>query len=57
MLAALIQDPKGTVVPVLEKLGVNPGFLKIKVNDLLGRLPKVSGVSIASQSLSPALGG
>jgi ATP-dependent Clp protease ATP-binding subunit ClpB len=56
MLAALIQDPKGTVVPVLEKLGVNPGFLKIKVNDLLGRLPKVSGVSIASQSLSPALG-
>jgi ATP-dependent Clp protease ATP-binding subunit ClpB len=56
MLAALVQDPKGTVVPVLEKLGVNPGFLKIKVNDALGRLPKVSGVSIASQSLSPALG-
>jgi ATP-dependent Clp protease ATP-binding subunit ClpB len=56
MLAALVQDPKGTVVPVLEKLGVNPGFLKIKVNDALSRLPKVSGVSIASQSLSPALG-
>ena len=56
MLAALVQDPKGTVVPVLEKLGVNPGVLKIKVNDALGRLPKVSGVSIASQSLSPALG-
>jgi ATP-dependent Clp protease ATP-binding subunit ClpB len=23
MLAALVQDPQGTVVPVLEKLGVN----------------------------------
>jgi ATP-dependent Clp protease ATP-binding subunit ClpB len=56
MLAALVQDPQGTVVPVLEKLGVNSGFLKIKINDALSRLPKVSGVSIASQSLSPALG-
>ena len=56
MLAALVQDPQGTVVPVLEKLGVNVGYLKIKVNDVLSRLPKVSGVSIASQSLSPALG-
>ncbi|HMK37894.1 MAG TPA: ATP-dependent chaperone ClpB [Bacteroidota bacterium] len=56
MLAALVQDPHGTVVPVLEKLGVNTGFLKIKINDALGRLPKVTGVSIASQSLSPALG-
>ncbi|HTY57278.1 MAG TPA: Clp protease N-terminal domain-containing protein, partial [Bacteroidota bacterium] len=56
MLAALVQDPEGTVVPVLEKLGVNTGRLKIKVNELLGRLPKVSGASIASQSISPALG-
>jgi ATP-dependent Clp protease ATP-binding subunit ClpB len=56
MLAALVQDPQGTVVPVLEKLGVNSGYLKIKVNDVLSRLPKVSGASIASQSLSPALG-
>jgi ATP-dependent Clp protease ATP-binding subunit ClpB len=56
MLAALVQDAQGTVVPVLEKLGVDTGVLKIKINDMLGRLPKVSGVSIASQSLSPALG-
>ncbi len=56
MLAALVQDPQGTVVPVLEKIGVNTGVLKIKINDLLGKLPKVSGASIANQSLSPALG-
>jgi len=56
MLAALVQDPQGTVVPVLEKLGVNLGYLKIKVNDALSRLPKVSGASIASQSLSPGMG-
>jgi len=56
MLAALVQDPQGTVAPVLEKLGMNTGVLKIKINDLLGRLPKVTGVSVASQSLSPALG-
>ena len=56
MLAALIQDPQGTVVPVLEKTGVNLPALKIKVNEALGRLPKVSGATVAGQSLSPALG-
>jgi len=56
VLAALIQDPQGTVVPVLEKTGVNLATLKIRVNEALGRLPKVSGAAIAGPSLSPALG-
>jgi len=56
LLAALIQDPQGTVVPVLEKTGVNLSTLKIRINDALGRLPKVSGAAVTGQSLSPALG-
>jgi len=56
LLAALIQDAQGTVVPVLEKTGVNLATLRIRVNELLGRLPKVSGAAVAGQSLSPALG-
>jgi ATP-dependent Clp protease ATP-binding subunit ClpB len=32
LLAALVQDTEGTVVPVLQKIGVNLSTLKIKIN-------------------------
>jgi ATP-dependent Clp protease ATP-binding subunit ClpB len=56
LLAALIQDPEGTVVPVLGKIGVNTARLKIRINELLEKLPKVSGAALGQQGLSRSLG-
>ena len=38
LLAALIQDPSGTVVPILQKAGANVNNVKIKVHDMIERL-------------------
>jgi ATP-dependent Clp protease ATP-binding subunit ClpB len=43
LLAALVQDGSGTVVPVLQKAGGNIQSIKIKLSELIDRLPKVSG--------------
>ncbi|MBP1648952.1 MAG: clpB [Bacteroidetes bacterium] len=56
LLAALIQDSSGTVVPVLQKAGANVNFLKIKMNEVLDRLPKVSGAGLGNQNISQTLG-
>ncbi len=55
LFAALIQDAEGTVIPILEKVGVDAGGIKIKVNELLNRFPKVSGAGIGNQNVSQAL--
>jgi ATP-dependent Clp protease ATP-binding subunit ClpB len=56
LLAALLQDSEGTVVPILQKAGANVNFLKIKMNELLDRLPKVSGAGLGNQNISQGLG-
>jgi ATP-dependent Clp protease ATP-binding subunit ClpB len=56
LLAALVQDAEGTIVPILQKAGVNVNFVKIKVNELLDRLPKVSGAGLGNQGISQTLG-
>lgn len=43
LLAALVQDGQGIVTPMLQKLGANVNYIKIKINDVVERLPKVSG--------------
>jgi len=43
LLAALLQDREGIVVPVLTKLGVNPASLETQITERISRLPKVSG--------------
>jgi len=45
LLAALLQDAEGIVPPLLQKLGANMNYLKIKVNEAMERLPKVQGVA------------
>ena len=55
LLAALVQDANGTVVPILEKLGANVKVVKVKINELMERLPKVSGAGIGNQGLSQGL--
>ncbi len=56
VLAALVQDSSGTVVPILQKVGANVNFIKIKLNELIERLPKVSGAGLGSQGISQSLG-
>jgi len=41
VLFALLSDPEGTVFPVLQHLGVNPGQLRGRVDESLDKLPKV----------------
>ncbi|MHB1051199.1 MAG: ATP-dependent chaperone ClpB [Bacteroidota bacterium] len=43
LLAALAQDAQGIVTPILQKLGVNVNYVKIKINEVVEKLPKVSG--------------
>ncbi|HWF02799.1 MAG TPA: Clp protease N-terminal domain-containing protein, partial [Candidatus Angelobacter sp.] len=45
LLAALLQDSEGIVVPVLTKLGVNAQSLQTQVMERIGKLPRVSGAS------------
>jgi ATP-dependent Clp protease ATP-binding subunit ClpB len=52
LLAALVQDAQGIVTPILLKLGANVNYIKIKINDVVEKLPKVSG---AQQYASSAL--
>ncbi len=52
LLAALVQDAQGIVTPILQKLGANVNYIKIKINEVVEKLPKVSGSQIyISQSL------
>jgi ATP-dependent Clp protease ATP-binding subunit ClpB len=45
LLSALVEDREGIIVPVLEKVGVPTPQLRAKVQEALGKLPKVSGGS------------
>lgn len=55
LFAALLQDANGIVVPILQKIGANVNFLKVKMNEAIERLPKVQGAGLGNQQLSPAL--
>jgi ATP-dependent Clp protease ATP-binding subunit ClpB len=54
LLAALLEDKEGIIVPVLEKVGVPTSQLRLKTQEALGQLPKVSGAS-AQPGVSAAL--
>jgi ATP-dependent Clp protease ATP-binding subunit ClpB len=54
LLAALVEDKDGIIVPVLEKVGVPTAQLRTKTQEALGKLPKVSG-SAAQPNVSSAL--
>src|SRR5690348_17021117 len=45
LLAALLEDKEGIVVPVLRRIGVGPEKLLSDANSEIGKLPKVSGES------------
>jgi ATP-dependent Clp protease ATP-binding subunit ClpB len=55
LLKAILQQPDGIVVPVLQKLGIDPSLVLSDLNQLLEKIPRVSGhgagQSYASQEL------
>ncbi len=54
VLAALLEDKEGVVLPVLERIGVNVGALRSALQGAVTKLPKVSG-SGAQPGLSGTL--
>jgi ATP-dependent Clp protease ATP-binding subunit ClpB len=56
LLAALVQDSEGIVIPILQKLGANTSYLKIKINEVVEHLPKVQGSGLGNQQISSPLG-
>ena len=45
LMAALLEDKEGVVLPVLEALGVPPQQLLAQMNGLIAKLPKVAGAA------------
>jgi len=45
VLSALLSDPEGVVYPVLQRLGQSPRQLRVRVEGLLEKIPKVYGPS------------
>ncbi len=52
LLAAMLQDQSNLAVSIIQKSGVNINHIRIKIGELLERLPKVSGSGIGNQQLS-----
>jgi len=55
LLAALVQDSEGIVVPILQKLGANVNYIKIKINEAVESLPKVTSAGIGNQHVGQPL--
>ena len=53
LLLALLEQERGLVVPVLQKIGANPAHIMSKTEEALKKLPQVSGA--VQVYLSPAL--
>jgi len=53
LLFALLADPEGIVYPLLHNLGASPRVLRDRVDDALGKLPKVYADAAQDVRLSP----
>ncbi len=52
LLAAMLQDSSNVAVSIVQKSGGNINQIKIKIGELLEKLPKVTGSAIGNQQLS-----
>ncbi len=52
ILAALVQESGNVAETIIQKTGGNVGRLKLKVNEVLESLPKISGAGIGNQQMS-----
>ena len=55
LLAAIVQESGNVAESIIKKTGGNFNAVKIKVNQLLESLPKVSGTGLGNQQMSQAL--
>ena len=55
ILAAIVQESGNIAETIIKKTGGNLNAIKIKINELLERLPKVSGTGLGNQQMSSAL--
>lgn len=55
LLAALVQDSEGVVVSILHKIGTNLNYIKIKINEAIEKLPKITGAGAGNQYMSSTL--
>ncbi|MEO8696887.1 MAG: AAA family ATPase [Acidimicrobiales bacterium] len=46
LLAALLGQPEGVVLPILQRVGVNPLSLRNQVDEAIGRLPRAYGSEV-----------
>src|SRR5437899_11690218 len=54
LLAALVSQPEGVVLPVLERLGVPAKTVRDRADEALNALPKVYGQTAQQAQLAPA---
>jgi ATP-dependent Clp protease ATP-binding subunit ClpB len=52
LLAAILQDESNVAYSIIQKAGSNINQLKIKIGELLEKLPKVTGAGVGNQQLS-----
>src|SRR3972149_11961200 len=52
LLAAIIQEKGNIADTIMQKTGGNVSAVKLKVNELLEKLPKVSGAGVGNQQMS-----
>ncbi len=55
ILAAIVQESGNIAETIIKKTGGNFNAVKIKINELLEKLPKVSGTGLGNQQMSGAL--
>jgi ATP-dependent Clp protease ATP-binding subunit ClpB len=53
LLAALIGQPEGVVLPVLERVGVPAKTVRDRVDEAIGKLPRVYGATAQQAQLAP----
>ena len=54
ILRALLDQPEGVVIGVLERIGVDVSALRGRVDEQLGKLPQVTGATVRDARLAPA---
>lgn len=52
LMASIVQEKGSIADSILHKTGGNVNVIRLKVNELLGKLPKVSGAGIGNQQMS-----
>ena len=55
VLVALLQQPEGAVVPIVQKIGADPAAIARELEAGIGRLPKVSGGLTEQTYVTPRL--